>query len=261
MGRGSPPKGRVGREEGFHINLTSFHSEKGNSRTTQRKQRKEAPPKGGGGGSTTKRTRGSQGQGEGTTAQKKEGREKFPSPLWWSCLPSPPQGGGAFPVSPFGWCRFYSSSLLGGAVSFFSKTKTFFKELRLVRLTEVKFSSVEWWSLLLLHFSGAAFLCLLFSGAAWPPPPLGGGAGSRKKKSTSPKGASVEESTTTQRRRRPFSTTQRRRRPSSTTQKKRGGEAAPPERDNWGQLSEKQNHKKKAPPENKPKKQRWILAQ
>ena len=105
--------------------------------------------------SSTTRRKGSQRQGKGTTAQKKQRREQFPSRFRWYCLPSPPWDGSAFPLSPFGWCCWSSSSLLGGGVP--SKRH---KELRSVTLAEVQFSSVEWWSL--LPFSCAAFLCLLF---------------------------------------------------------------------------------------------------
>ena len=40
------------------------------------------------------------------------------SPVWWSCLPSPPLGSGAFPLSSVGWCCLVSSFLLGGVVVF-----------------------------------------------------------------------------------------------------------------------------------------------
>ena len=136
--------------------------------------------------SSTTRRKGSQRQGKGTTAQKKQRREQFPSRFRWYCLPSPPWDGSAFPLSPCGWCCWSSSSLLGGGVPLKRR-----KELRSVTLTEVQFSSVqfssvqfssvqfssvqfssvEWWSL--LPFSGAAFVCLLLGVAAWPPPPSG----------------------------------------------------------------------------------------
>ena len=40
----------------------------------------------------------------------------FLSPVWWGCLPPPPLGGAAFPMSSVGWCCLVSSFLLGGAV-------------------------------------------------------------------------------------------------------------------------------------------------
>ena len=135
----------------------SFHFNQKRETTTPPKEgrgRKHCP-KEAKGSSTTTRRKGSQRQGKGTTAQKKQRMEKFPSPFRWYCLLSLPWDGSAFPLSPFGWCCWSSSSLLGGGVP--SKRH---KELRSVTLTEVQFSSVEWWSL--LPFSGAAFLCLLF---------------------------------------------------------------------------------------------------
>ena len=84
------------------------------------------------------------------------------------------------------------------------------KKLKLLWLTEVQFSSVEWWSLL-LPVSGAAFLCLLLGGAAWHPPSFGRAAFLSLLEKTEAKGRRGESTTT-----------QRKRKPSSTTQQKKG---------------------------------------
>ena len=96
------------------------------------------------------------------------------------CLPS---GSADFPLLPCCVVPFH-----------FVQKKNSSNKLRLSRVTEVQFSSVEWRSLL-LPFRSTAFLCLLFGwsslGSSFfgsccppPPPPLGG---AKSKKNTGPK--------------------------------------------------------------------------
>ena len=81
-----PPEGRLGKQH-------HPHADKGESSTTQKNAGSEQQnPK--------------TGDGEGTTAQTEEVKEKFTSPFWWCSLPSPPQGGRAFPLSPLGGADF-----------------------------------------------------------------------------------------------------------------------------------------------------------
>ena len=143
-------------------------------------------------GSTTKK-RGSQRQEEGTTEKKTRGGRS--SPLLFGGAPF---GVLIFFLFPVGWCR-----------SPFSP-----KKLRLVRLTEVQFSSVEWRSLLLLPFRCTAFLCLLSDVLLlWVVLPSSSsfGWGKIKKTPAQRAGGGTRESTTIRRRKKPSSTTQQNR--------------------------------------------------
>ena len=79
----------------------------------------------------------------------------FPFPVWWSCLPSPPLGSGAFPLSSVGWCCLVSSFLLVVLLFF----------LLLGGAAFITSSFVP-------SLSGVAFP-LLLRGAAWFLPSLG----------------------------------------------------------------------------------------
>ena len=108
--------------------------------------------------------------GEGTTSEKKGGTSS-PLLFWWCSLHSLPWGGVFFPCLPLGGADFLPLPCWVVPFPFLSKNITK-NELTFVRLTEVKFSSVEWWSLF-LPFGGPAFLGLLLGGAAGPPPSFG----------------------------------------------------------------------------------------
>ena len=122
--------------------------------TTQRRRREAAPPKGGGGRQHHQKEEGIAAIG-GRHHRPKEGGEGEVH-LSFLVLLSFSSGWGCFCplliflIFPVGWCR--------------SLFQNFFKELRSVRLIEVRFSSVEWRPLL-----------LPFSSAAFPPLPCGWG--------------------------------------------------------------------------------------
>ena len=151
--------------EGIHFHVLSFHSKRRNGRAIRRKQWKEAPPKGGGKHHTTKRRRAPQRQRKKQPPRRRRGRSSrllvggAPFLLFLGVgvrFPCPPLGGADFP--PY-WVVPFS-------------LKKNMKKLRQLGSIGFKFSSAEWWSLL-LPFSGTAFLCLLSGGAAWLLPHFG----------------------------------------------------------------------------------------
>ena len=106
----------------------------------------------------------------------------FPSPFAWCCLPSPPLGSGAFPLSSVGWCCLVSCSFL----YFFQKQVVLLFFLLLLMVLP-SFASRGLWCLsplfckavllgFLLPLEWCCCLSFSFCRCCLPSPPLGGGA-------------------------------------------------------------------------------------